>query len=704
MDPIRPSSLAPLQHTTRRELPPLGSLHGPNLHANDTNRLRPLGQDAPSTALGVNRLRPLEIPTSTHEPIIQRPIPLPMPPPVPVPAPMINHNIAYSVQQIAQPQLDPPPRYGQPMDPPQVHRAIPTNADFRPLPPALPVSRPYRDNDLGQQPRHEQMDEPSSYDNNAPVPAAAVPSHSQRAKRNELVSSGGGAPDPSTQADFRSPGEFASNHDVRRRSDEDIDDRRPYREDEGYARDASMSPPTLLSPSIDQPPPNAIDDSASPMPPKTPKTPRVPMTPGRTQIFSPHAVGGGKTFQHSEEPPPPPPPQVDPPMASIDELLAPQALQIYRPFFARLGYTDLAAILAMDDDKLDWMLDEVEVEAENVGGIRMKGGHKNHILTRIKQERMKTNSRKKRPIEYNESLRSPTNGSNSHVAAIAALPTIPSQANTNIVMIEGMKGLMRHWCCCFGLCVLLIVLSTVFIVLYEQIGRDGDGSTSSGVNGSDVSSVSSGGWKFVYIISILGFVFGGIAFLMAILTWLRNPAHRSCGECKSLLPDCGAACKSCCASCPSVSDCECDCCQSCGLGECWQQVKECLGGSFEACREECHLPQCDCGDCCQCDSMRQCYQECGCQECCQCQECCDCKECCQCENCCQDCEMPSCECDCWSVEDETNRRTSDCGPDYTTRRTYLSSSSFFLSILQSRYGGRVQRVLLDLIQDMLLSM
>ena len=274
----------------------------------------------------------------------------------------------------------------------------------------------------------------------------------------------------------------------------------------------------------------------------------------------------------------------------------------------------------------------------------------------------------------------------------AAVAAGGSDVGGNTVVLDGMRGLLRHWCCCLGICVFSLLVAIAFLLLYNEVGvpamdrSSSSGSGGGGVNGGSVSSATSGGWKFLYILSILGFILGGLAALMAVLSWMRNPATRSCNcssfwaSCRALerpkCPDCG----DCCSSCGSCGDC--DCCPALGCGSCMVEVRSCLRECGQGLRDQCHLPECpecDCGGC-GCAALAA---ECGCADCaspnCSCKECCpdcagcgDCGDCAGCGDDCCKCEAPSCDCDCWSVD---RARTT---PHFIRRARCCAFAAYFL--------------------------
>lgn len=395
----------------------------------------------------------------------------------------------------------------------------------------------------------------------------------------------------------------------------------------------------------------------------------------------------------------------------MEELLSPAALQPFLPFFLRLGHNDLDRLLALDDEALEWALDEVESESA-ASGVPMRGGHRNHILTRVRQERIKMQSEQKRAnraaaeaqlmAASMHKLHSPTGAAGSiTVAGVSASPNaaagldVPQlPASDRVVFAEGLRGLLRHWLCCLGVSLVLICASVAFLVLYQQLGSDPD---RRGVNGDSVGSASEGGWKFVYVLSILGFVFAGGALMLSLIAFVRNPQNRSCNcarvcsmpnwrdcscrgllsslcSCESCSSACGGCCDGCCDSCGDSCG---GCFERCGLGSCGAAIAACFAAmseSLRSCwssiRESCALSGldccpdvecggCECGECDDCCGLRSCAAECGCGSCDDCTQCC------------RECEMPNCDCDCWSVQ-HTARAKSQLSMAHTPVLTFPS--------------------------------
>ena len=393
---------------------------------------------------------------------------------------------------------------------------------------------------------------------------------------------------------------------------------------------------------------------------------RMPTTPMRS-TFSPHASKKDLAALAAQQRTASPVKDdrsaapAEPLMLSVDELLSPQALQIFLPFFGRLGYTSMDSLVDMDDSRVESMLDEVEAEAEAAAGIVLKGGHRSMIRSRLraeKEKRARAAGARGRGFKHGAPGSPGALGGGAAVAGgidrsrerdAGRLGSL-SSTRGGPVMIDGFKGLLRHWCCCLGVCIACIGLSVCFLLLYQNVGQAQlkQDSSSGGVNNGSVSSATSGGWKFLYILSILGFCLGGLAAMMAALSWLRNPEQRRC-NCDSI---CEAWNR---CTCPTV--CNCDgcvdtlCCRNgCG-GAAGDQVRLCCDSAKAQCAlPEC--PECECGRC----GIQECIRECGCDcdnLCADCRNCCDCANPCASDQCCQG---ESSGCNCWS---DTERSSSE---------------------------------------------
>jgi hypothetical protein len=525
-------------------------------------------------------------------------------------------DLRYSQQQQMQPQqLQPPSQYGQ--DPPRSY--------VQPLPSmqGTPQQRPFDPND----PRNsqQQVQQPQQYDPRDPrYQSQLQPTQPLQMSQSYRDTRDGYTSNPSPALTVTDPNGLASPSNL-------------------------IGSPTPVGGSLQLPSQRLSRFPGS-----------GPLTPQRA-AFSPHASKSAAPPKTEEMPASPDrrTGAAQPMMKDLEELLSPPGLQIYLPFFLRLRQPPLTleTVLDLDDAHTDDLLDEVEALAEDQGGVHMKGSHKHHILTRIKQERIKRESERRRAAAAASPLASsgknqfgtmsPTNLQSPTGAYIPP----GEQATTNIVFRDGFRGLIKHWCCCAGLCVLMIVLATIFLLLYQHVGLDATDSSGSGsntgVNGSSVSSTSAGGWKFVYILAILGFIFAGVAFFTAVFSWFRNPQHRSCSCAQMFSPECkNLSCKNCCSTDVCRGCCtmpECDCCDSMGCGDCTTGLKAGCSSCYASVREECHLPECpelECGDCCACHSCRDCIHECGCNDCCSCDGPSGC------DDCCKDCAMPACDCNC----------------------------------------------------------
>lgn len=395
---------------------------------------------------------------------------------------------------------------------------------------------------------------------------------------------------------------------------------------------------------------------------------RMPTTPMRS-TFSPHASKKDLAALAAQQQRTASPVKTDsappePLMQSVDELLSPQALQIFLPFFARLGYSSIDTLVQMDDARVDSMLDEVEAEAEAAAGIVLKGGHRSMIRQRLRAEKDK----RARAMGSASRGRGFKHGAPGSPGALGGAATVAggidrstrerdagrlsslSSTRGGPVMLDGCKGLLRHWCCCLGLCIACIGVSVCFLLLYQHIGEAQlkTESSAGGVNGGSVSSATSGGWRFLYILSILGFCLGGLAAFMAGISWLRNPEQRRC--------NCDSVCEAwnrC--TCPTLVNCDACadtlCCRNgCG-GPAGDQVRLCC----DSAKAQCSLPDCPECDCHRC-GIQECIRECGCD----CENLCgDCRNCCDCANPCaadQCCQGESSGCNCWSVPSSSRDR------------------------------------------------
>ena len=145
-----------------------------------------------------------------------------------------------------------------------------------------------------------------------------------------------------------------------------------------------------------------------------------------------------------------------------------------------------------------------------------------------------------------------------------------------IVLAQGCGCLNQHWMCCFGVAILMLVISLFLLLLHANLVGSSESTPQQG-------NTASGVWYFVYVVMIIGFTISGLAFVICAWSWLSNPEQRTCAapdqccaeiECPSCaLPSVDSCCPSGAADAPSCS------CGSCG------------GGG----ESNCALP--DCADC-----------------------------------------------------------------------------------------------------------
>jgi hypothetical protein len=447
--------------------------------------------------------------------------------------------------------------------------------------------------------------------------------------------------------------------------------------------------------------------------PQIPDRPPVVMRLASTRApFSPHALKGDGPSPARETMSPTTPataaPALPPLMASLEELLAPASLQPYLPFVqGRLqammasGFQPapspvsmalgedvppsnsssappqqppsplLVLLMDLDEMQTEGLFDEVEAEAE-AHAVYLRPAHRDQITKRVREERTKRatvaeallRSRRNRTAAAAVKLHSERNNNNVSVGILGAGGVAAGSpvAGSSGVGMDGMRGLLRHWCCCLGLCVMSLLVAVAFLLLYTQLGEpalnsgsssassSGGGAPSGGsVNGAGVSSTAQGGWKFLYILSIVGFILAGFAALAAVLSWLRNPLTRSCNPTAFCSSCREVQCKKdCCGECPSCSSLLGECAGACGCAACMEEGRACLSGCCAGIKDQCSFAMPDCPDC-QCPSCATLAADCGCADCCPadngpgfCDGCCE-------GGCCADCgecSAPSCECDC----------------------------------------------------------
>lgn len=364
---------------------------------------------------------------------------------------------------------------------------------------------------------------------------------------------------------------------------------------------------------------------------------------------------------------------------TIEDLLT-GSLSVYAEVFHRAGFDDFDFILQLGKDGWEEMIDAVAAEAEqSEPPLKLSVGHRMQIMSRLRKSKVEVEEGLRREATMRATVQErdrdieegidPDDGIDStkraHFHNKQRGHHARAQTAERALFMNGCSKLFGlHWMFCFGLCVMILGVSLLMWLLYNDVGDSGDQAEANKT--SDDSS-----WDFVRGLYITGFVFAGVAFLVAVLSWCKMPVGQRC-EC----PDCGGpscpscdgcptasgmcatlSCGVCCAPggkivtcpqwCPGAESCN-DCCSwdsddfdhfcpmvaSCksGCASCGRSIKEactdisnpctgCCEGQGDACGGcscDCDLPKCDCGelipDCTGCaDSFRVCWKLVTCQ-------------------------------------------------------------------------------------------
>eukprot|EP01006_Ploeotia_vitrea_P052188 TRINITY_DN67659_c8_g1_i6.p2 TRINITY_DN67659_c8_g1~~TRINITY_DN67659_c8_g1_i6.p2 ORF type:complete len:265 (-),score=93.41 TRINITY_DN67659_c8_g1_i6:126-920(-) len=200
----------------------------------------------------------------------------------------------------------------------------------------------------------------------------------------------------------------------------------------------------------------------------------------------------------------------------------------------------------------------------------------------------------------------PTGGRGKSLDGAGAAAGQSSNIVETFVCMEGFGCMNTHWAWCFVLCIVSLTVSLFLLLLLDRMHTNEPG-----------EEERNGGWAFLNVLMIAGFVMSGVTFCIAIASYQRNPLSPDCQG-----PDCSdfANCTACaglsaalCASdpnappcCPELGTCvgdvcpDCSCatyqhwasrvgCPSCFSCESNSPGCQCGGGDW---------PTCDLGSCC----------------------------------------------------------------------------------------------------------
>lgn len=328
------------------------------------------------------------------------------------------------------------------------------------------------------------------------------------------------------------------------------------------------------------------------------------------------------------------------------------------PFIHATGFGDFNWVVTLDSSHWEQMLDGVSHECERITGPGnvMKMGHRMYITSRLGQEKLRRGAIDKEARERQAAVVAAQAGStfvNNGTANMSMQGPLGSPrriqaggpavhdtlgdtsgtaqpSTTAVVLVDGIKMTCsgsKTWICCAGLAIIALIVALFLLAL--RSGLSSSSKTSS-------TSAAAGGWSFVQVLMVIGFIISGAACMIGSCLYCRDPNSRdacngidmcqSCQNCSICDGGCGG-CKLPSCSSPDVSS-TCPSCPSCsGPSDCaCAPSRQCMEDALPGCT----LPQCNAGTC-------HCCDDCKCPSC-------SCNS--LCAGCCDDCTMPKLNCEC----------------------------------------------------------
>lgn len=302
----------------------------------------------------------------------------------------------------------------------------------------------------------------------------------------------------------------------------------------------------------------------------------------------------------------------------LEELLDAPALVQYVDCFVQAGFDDVEFLLSMDREEWEEVLDAVSDEAA-ANGLEMRVGHRMQVISRLQREQVR---RENAEAEEAGDMESGVGGANKAAGAGGAgagglggtggAPRhMPGDINRRdidrtalqgdggaikvLTTFEGLSCLHQHWMLCIGLSAFSLC-GALFLLLI---------SSASGNLDNAEGDERDGGWKFIFVVMVVGFCVSVVAALTGVAAYYMNPADAYCAA-PTCLTDCvvrdhpeagAAACLISCLTCAGCGEIMSSCCDRpaepeppcCELGECYR-------------------PSCGCEcDCCPgCGDVRSC--------------------------------------------------------------------------------------------------
>lgn len=192
-------------------------------------------------------------------------------------------------------------------------------------------------------------------------------------------------------------------------------------------------------------------------------------------------------------------------------------LSQYIPFFVEAGFDDLGFLLSLDDKGWDEMIESIITIAANAGNS-FPVGHRKQILWKLKDAKGKKypepkeesilQTKPEEPKAQDHDLESAKEPLKDKAFKKLREPELDLTGVHLTICFEGFFCTGKKWCFCAGFSLLALTLSLALYFAYSEY--------------SSSTAASSGGWQFVQVLFILGFITASLGALATVCMFMRR--------------------------------------------------------------------------------------------------------------------------------------------------------------------------------------